>query len=55
MNDFAELDKRFSMHEVVCAERWKETILRIKRLEQILIVTAGSICMLLIGLLTKGH
>ena len=33
----AELDT----HEAVCAERWKETILRIKRIETIMIGTAG--------------
>ena len=31
----AELDT----HEAVCAERWKETILRIKRIETIMIGT----------------
>ena len=34
----AELDT----HEAVCAERWKETILRIKRIEHIMIGTAGT-------------
>jgi len=39
----AELDT----HEAVCAERWKETILRIKRIEHVLIGTAGTIIILL--------
>ena len=40
-------------HEAVCAERWKETILRIKRIEHIMIGTAGTIIVLLIGLIVK--
>jgi hypothetical protein len=46
----AELDT----HEAVCAERWKETILRIKRIESILIAAAGTIILLLIGLLARS-
>jgi|TARA_A100000172_G_scaffold47639_1_gene29688 hypothetical protein len=40
-------------HEAVCAERWKETILRIKRIEHIMIGTAGTIIVLLVGLIVK--
>ena len=40
-------------HEAVCAERWKETILRIKRIEHIMIGTAGTTIVLLIGLLVR--
>ena len=40
-------------HEAVCAERWKETILRIKRIEHIMIGTAGTTIILLIGLLVR--
>ena len=43
----AELDT----HEAVCAERWKETILRIKRIETIMIGTAGTTIVLLVGVL----
>jgi len=46
----AELDT----HEAVCAERWKETILRIKRIEHIMIGTAGTIILLLVGLLSRS-
>ena len=45
----AELDT----HQAVCAERWKETILRIKRIEHIMIGTAGTIIVLLVGLLIR--
>ena len=38
-------------HEAVCAERWKETILRIKRIEATMIGTAGTTIVLLIGVL----
>ncbi len=45
----AELDT----HEAVCAERWKETILRIKRIEHVLIGTAGTIIILLLGIIVS--
>ena len=41
-------------HEAVCAERWKETILRIKRIEHIMIGTAGTTIVLLIGIIIGG-
>ena len=47
------IEVRLEAHEAVCGERWKETILRIKRLETILIGTAGAIIMLLLHLVTK--
>jgi len=46
----AELDT----HEAVCSERWKETILRIKRIEHIMIGTAGTTIVLLIGLIVNA-
>ena len=42
-----DINLRLSTHEAVCAERWRETILRIKRLEAVMIGCAGGI----IGLL----
>jgi len=45
----AELDT----HEAVCAERWKETILRIKRIEHIMIGTSGTAIIMLVGLLVR--
>jgi len=44
---------QLSTHEAVCAERWKETILRIKRIEHIMIGTAGTTIILLVGLLVR--
>jgi hypothetical protein len=40
-------------HEAVCSERWKETILRIKRIEHIMIGTAGTTIILLIGIIVS--
>lgn len=48
-----DLEAKFMTHEAVCAERWKETILRIKRLETVLLTCAGSIILLLVHLVTK--
>jgi len=53
MADLQELDKHFSIHEKVCAERWTETIIRIKRLESVLLGSAGAIIMLLLAIVLK--
>jgi len=39
----------------VCAERWKETILRIRRLEHIMIGSAGTTIVLLIAMVLRQH
>lgn len=49
-----DIEARFMTHEAVCAERWKESILRIKRLESILLACAGAIILLLLHLVTKA-
>ena len=49
-----EFDNRLTSLETVSIERWTETILRIKRLEHILIGTAGSTILLLVGVLMRG-
>ena len=41
----AQVDK----HEAVCAERWKETIVRIKRLEMVLMGQAATLIVLLVA------
>ena len=38
----SEVESKLNTHEAVCAERWKETIERIKRLEMIMIGSAGQ-------------
>jgi hypothetical protein len=47
------LDTRVTKVEVQLEERWKETILRIKRIESILIGSAGAIILLLVTMLYK--
>ena len=48
-----DVSAKLNTHEAVCAERWKETIVRIKRLELILITSAGAVILLMAGLLWK--
>jgi hypothetical protein len=48
-----ELDSRLTTVEIKEAEHWKEAILRIKRLEAILIACAGGVIAMLINLLAK--
>ena len=48
-----DLNLRLSTHEAVCAERWTETILRIKRLEAVMIGSAGGIIALLAAIAMK--
>jgi hypothetical protein len=48
-----DLNLRLSTHEAVCAERWRETILRIKRLEAVMIGSAGGTIALLAAIVLK--
>ena len=48
-----KVSAKLQTHEAVCAERWKETILRIKRIEHIMIGTAGTIIIMLITMLWR--
>ena len=48
-----EVKSQIDTHEAVCAKRWKETILRIKRIEHIMIGTAGTMIVMMIGLLVR--
>jgi len=49
----SEVEARLNTHEAVCAQRYEGINARLKRLEQILITSAGAIILLLIGLVTK--
>jgi predicted nucleic acid-binding Zn ribbon protein len=49
----SEVKAQIDTHEAVCAERWKETILRIKRIEHIMIGAAGTIILLLVSIIIK--
>lgn len=48
-----EVNSRLNTHEAVCEERWKETIVRIKRLEHIMIGASGGIIAMLVAIATK--
>ena len=50
----ASVQAQIDTHEAVCSERWKETTLRIKRIEATMIATAGTTIVLLIGLIVNG-
>ena len=49
----SEVEARLSTHEAVCAQRYEGINARLKRLEQILITSAGAIILLLLGLVFK--
>ena len=46
-------DSKLNTHEAVCAERWKETITRIKRIEAIMIGFCGTTIVMLITMLWR--
>jgi hypothetical protein len=48
-----EVEARLTTHEEVCAVRYEGINARLKRLEQILIGSAGFIIVLLLGLVLK--
>ena len=47
------VETKLSVHEAVCAERYAGINARLKRLETILIASAGAIIILLAGLVAK--
>jgi hypothetical protein len=50
----SSVQAQIDTHEAVCAERWKETILRIKRIEHIMIASAGTTIVLLLSMVIGG-
>lgn len=48
-----DVKSQIDTHEAVCAERWRETIIRIKRLEAILIGTAATMIGSMAGIIFK--
>jgi len=48
-----DIDSRLDTHEAVCAERYSMINARLKRLEQILLTTAGTIILFLLTHLFK--
>lgn len=53
MANLTEVEARLMSHEQVCAVRYEGINARLKRLEQILIGSAGFIIVLLLGLVVK--
>lgn len=53
MPTITEVEHRLNTHEAVCAERYDGINARLKRLETILIGSAGAIILLLLGLVLK--
>ena len=53
MATIGEVQGQLDTHEAVCAERYLGINARLKRLEQILLGSAGCIILLLINLLVK--
>ena len=51
--NIVEVKAKLDTHEAICSERWKETILRIKRIEHIMIGTAGTMIVMMVGLLVR--
>ena len=45
----ASVQAQIDTHEAVCAERWRETIVRIKRLEMVLMGQAATLIVLLVA------
>jgi hypothetical protein len=48
-----EVKAQLDTHEAVCAERWKETILRIKRIESIMIGFASTLIVFMATIIYK--
>ena len=40
-------------HEAVCTERWRETLSRLRRLEQIMLGTTATMILMMAGLLLR--
>ena len=49
----AQVNSKIEKHEAVCAERWRETIYRIKRLEILILTTLLSIVAGMAGILSR--
>jgi len=50
----ASVQAQIDTHEAVCSERWRETITRIKRIEHIMIGSAGTTIILLLSVVMRG-
>jgi hypothetical protein len=48
------VDSKLATHEAICAERYLSICARLKRLETIVMSTAGMIILLLLGMVYRG-
>jgi hypothetical protein len=53
MTPAEEVEKKLSVHEAVCAERYLGIFSRMKRMESILVTAAGTIIMFLAAIAWK--
>ena len=49
-----QVKTQIDTHEAVCAERWLETLNRIKRLEMVIVGTGGATIVLLLNIVVGG-
>ncbi len=49
-----QVKTQIDTHEAICAERWLETLNRIKRLEMVIVGTGGATILLLLNILIDG-
>lgn len=49
----SDVKAQIDTHEAVCSERWRETITRIKRIETVMIGSAGTTILLLLTMLVR--
>ena len=52
--DLAKFSAHLKTHESVCQERWQSVTGRLKRIELVLMSSAGAIILLLSGIIWKG-
>tara|TARA_R110002073_G_scaffold43402_1_gene120801 strand:+ start:406 stop:567 length:162 start_codon:yes stop_codon:yes gene_type:complete len=49
----SEVKAQIDTHEAVCTERWRETLSRLRRLEQIMLGTTATMILMMAGLLVR--
>jgi len=49
----SDVKAQIDTHEAVCSERWRETITRIKRIEAVMMGSAGTTIVLLVTMLVR--
>jgi hypothetical protein len=49
-DDLQDLDKRLSVHEAVCAQRYEELLMRLGRMEKIMLGAVGTVLLAFLGI-----